>query len=42
MKIVLTTAFIVAILAIGNFGRNNTFAQGNDTMYMGNDTAMNP
>ena len=39
MKIVLTTTFLVAVLAIGLFGMNNSFAQdGNDTMSMGNDT----
>ena len=39
MKIVLTTTFLVAVLAISLFGMNNTFAQeGNNTMSMGNDT----
>ena len=32
MKIVLTTTFIVAVLAIGIFGINNAFAQGNNGM----------
>jgi len=40
MKIVLTTTFLVAVLAIGIFGINNAFAQGNDTGMMGNDTGM--
>jgi Peptidase propeptide and YPEB domain len=48
MKIVLiTTTFLVAVLAIGMFGINNTFAQEgaitpegmNNTMPMGNDTS---
>ncbi|MGE0243991.1 MAG: hypothetical protein AB7F53_09225, partial [Nitrososphaeraceae archaeon] len=34
MKIVLTTTFLVAVLAIGIFGTNSVFAQGNDTMVM--------
>ena len=38
MKIVLTTTLLVAVLAIGIFGINNSFAQ-NDTMSMGNDTS---
>ncbi len=32
MKIVLTTTFLVAVLAIGIFGINNAFAQGNNGM----------
>ena len=43
MKIVLTTTttFLVALLAIGIFGINNVFAQGNDTgMTMSNNTGM--
>jgi uncharacterized membrane protein YkoI len=35
MKIVLTTTFLVAVLAIGIFGINNVFAHGNDTGMMG-------
>lgn len=38
MKLVLTTTLLVAVLAIGIFGINNSFAQ-NDTMSMGNDTS---
>ena len=38
MKLVLTTTLLVAVLAIGIFGINNSFAQ-NDTMWMGNDTS---
>lgn len=33
-----TTTLLVAVLAIGIFGINNSFAQ-NDTMSMGNDTS---
>jgi hypothetical protein len=42
MKIVLTTTtFLVALLAIGIFGINNVFAQGNDTgITMSNNTGM--
>ena len=42
MKIVLTTTFLVAVVAIGIFGiNNNVFAQGNDTgMTMSNNTGM--
>ncbi len=48
MKIVLTTTFLVAVLAIGIFGINNVFAQEgaitpegmNNTMSMENDTGM--
>ena len=40
MKIVLTTTLLVAVLAIGIFGINNSFAQ-NDTMSMGNSSVMN-
>ncbi|HEX5186912.1 MAG TPA: hypothetical protein VFV86_08485 [Nitrososphaeraceae archaeon] len=42
MKIVLTTTFLVAVLAIGIFGiNNNVFAQGNDTgITMSNNTGM--
>jgi hypothetical protein len=32
MKIVLTTTFLIAVLAIGIFGINNAFAQGNNGM----------
>ena len=49
MKIILTTTFLVAVLAIGIFGINNAFAQENDTgmtmnatlpmTIIGNDTA---
>jgi hypothetical protein len=38
MKLVLTTTFLVAVLAIGLFGINNAFAQGDDGMMEGNDT----
>ncbi len=38
MKKVLTATLIVAVLAIGISGINNSFAQ-NDTMSMGNDTS---
>ena len=41
MKIVLTTTFLVAVLAIGIFGiNNNVFAQGNNNDFIGNDTTM--
>jgi hypothetical protein len=41
MKIVLTTTFLVAVLAIGVFGiNNNVFAQGNDTGLLENDQIM--
>ncbi len=40
MEIVLTTTLLVAVLAIGIFGINNSFAQ-NDTMSMGNSSVMN-
>ena len=40
MKIVLTTTLLVAVLAIGIFGINNSFAQ-NDTISMGNSSVMN-
>jgi hypothetical protein len=40
MKVILTTTFLVAVLAIGIFGMNTVFAQGNDTGMMGgNDTS---
>jgi hypothetical protein len=39
MKIVITTTFLVAVLATGLFGINNVFAQGDDGgMMEGNDT----
>ena len=40
MRIVLTTTLLVAVLAIGIVGINNSFAQ-NDTMSMGNSSVMN-
>ena len=40
MKIVLTTTFLVAFLAIDIFAINNVFAQRSDTDMMGNDTGM--
>jgi hypothetical protein len=40
MKIVLTTTFLIAFLAIDIFAINNVFAQRNDTGMMGNDTGM--
>ncbi|HET7642302.1 MAG TPA: hypothetical protein VFK40_02245 [Nitrososphaeraceae archaeon] len=40
MKIVLTTTFLVAFLAIDIFGINNVFAQRSDTSMMDNDTGM--
>ena len=40
MKIVLTTTLLVAVLAIGIFVINNSFAQ-NDTISMGNSSVMN-
>jgi hypothetical protein len=40
MKTVLTTTFLVAVLTIGIFGINNTYAQGNITGMMENDKRM--
>jgi hypothetical protein len=39
MKIILTTTFLVAVLAIDLFGVSNVFAQGDDMMEK-NDTGM--
>ncbi len=41
MKIVLTITFLVSVLAIGIFGINNVFDQGDDTMSMDNSTTIN-
>ena len=40
MKIVLTTTFLVTVLATGIVGINNVFAQGNNNDFIGNDTTM--
>jgi hypothetical protein len=40
MKIVLTTTFLVAVLAIGLFGMNNVFAQGDQEMVEENETGL--
>ena len=40
MKIVLTTTFIVAVLAVSLFGISNVLSQGYGGMMEGNDTGM--
>src|SRR5687768_16639984 len=40
MKIILTTTFLVAVLAISLFGINNAFAQGGQEMVEANETGL--
>jgi hypothetical protein len=40
MKIILGTATIITILAVGIFGINNAFPQGNNTGLLENDKSM--